>query len=143
MRPRERRDSGRAIFCARGWIRSSTCDIRLWRWRECGVGVSREDIRGGLHGRPRSTAAANTADGAGLIILKYTHDLSDEVLCERWVKNPKVYSPLHAPEVEYIGKGKAHFPYEFAVKESVTTTLKHDKGGNASPTPSRCRAKSL
>jgi IS5 family transposase len=25
---------------------------------------------------------------AGLIILKYTHDLSDEVLCERWVENP-------------------------------------------------------
>jgi IS5 family transposase len=25
---------------------------------------------------------------AGLIILKYTHDLSDEALCERWVENP-------------------------------------------------------
>ena len=25
---------------------------------------------------------------AGLNILKYTHDLSDEVLCERWVENP-------------------------------------------------------
>ena len=25
---------------------------------------------------------------AGLIILKYTHNLSDEVLCERWVENP-------------------------------------------------------
>src|SRR5665213_1783386 len=25
---------------------------------------------------------------AGLAILKYTHDLSDEVLCERWVENP-------------------------------------------------------
>src|ERR1700744_6062693 len=25
---------------------------------------------------------------AGLTILKYTHDLSDEVLCERWVENP-------------------------------------------------------
>ena len=25
---------------------------------------------------------------AGLTILKYTHDLSDEVLCERWVETP-------------------------------------------------------
>jgi hypothetical protein len=40
----------------------------------------------------------------------------------------KVYS-LHAPEVECIGKGKAHRPYEFGVKVSVATTLKHCKGG--------------
>ena len=30
-------------------------------------------------------------------------------------RKPKVYS-LHAPEVECIGKGKAHRPYEFGVK---------------------------
>src|SRR6202158_1662238 len=41
---------------------------------------------------------------------------------------PKV-SSLHAPEVECIGKGKAHKPYEFGVKVSVATTLKHCKGG--------------
>ena len=40
----------------------------------------------------------------------------------------KVYS-LHAPEVECIGKGKAHAPYEFGVKVSVATTLKRSKGG--------------
>jgi hypothetical protein len=43
-------------------------------------------------------------------------------------RGPKVYS-LHAPEVECIGKGKAHRPYEFGVKISVATTLKHCKGG--------------
>ncbi|MHB0790077.1 IS5 family transposase [Bradyrhizobium sp. 5.13L] len=43
-------------------------------------------------------------------------------------RGPKVYS-LHAPEVECIGKGKAHRPYEFGVKVSVTTTLKHAAGG--------------
>jgi transposase, IS5 family len=43
-------------------------------------------------------------------------------------RGPKVYS-LHAPEVECIGKGKAHRPYEFGVKVSVATTLKHAKGG--------------
>jgi transposase, IS5 family len=41
---------------------------------------------------------------------------------------PRVYS-LHAPEVECIGKGKAHRPYEFGVKVSVATTLAHSKGG--------------
>lgn len=40
----------------------------------------------------------------------------------------KIYS-LHAHEVECIGKGKAHAPYEFGVKVSVATTLKRCKGG--------------
>jgi IS5 family transposase len=40
----------------------------------------------------------------------------------------KVYS-VHAPEVECIGKGKAHAPYEFGVKASVATTLHRSKGG--------------
>src|SRR3954451_1504681 len=40
----------------------------------------------------------------------------------------KVYS-LHAPEVECIGKGKAHRPYEFGVKVSVATPLNRCKGG--------------
>jgi IS5 family transposase len=40
----------------------------------------------------------------------------------------KLYS-LHAPEVECIGKGKAHKPYEFGVKVSLATTLSHAKGG--------------
>ncbi len=40
----------------------------------------------------------------------------------------KIYS-LHAPEVECIGKGKAHKPYEFGVKASVATTLKRSRGG--------------
>ena len=47
---------------------------------------------------------------------------------ERGQRGPKVYS-LHAPEVECIGKGKAHKPYEFGVKVSMATTLKHSKGG--------------
>jgi transposase, IS5 family len=40
----------------------------------------------------------------------------------------RVYS-LHAQEVECIGKGKAHAPYEFGVKVSVATTLHRSKGG--------------
>jgi IS5 family transposase len=43
-------------------------------------------------------------------------------------RGQKVYS-LHAPEVECIGKGKAHKPYEFGVKVSVATTLHRSMGG--------------
>jgi IS5 family transposase len=43
-------------------------------------------------------------------------------------RGPKVYS-LHAPEVECIGKGKAHRPYEFGVKVSVATPLYRCRGG--------------
>jgi transposase, IS5 family len=43
-------------------------------------------------------------------------------------RGPKVYS-LHAPEIECIGKGKPHKPYEFGVKVSVATAIKHSKGG--------------
>jgi IS5 family transposase len=37
-------------------------------------------------------------------------------------RGKKVYS-LHAPEVECIGKGKAHKPYKFGVKVPAATTL--------------------
>ena len=47
---------------------------------------------------------------------------------DRRQRGPKVYS-LHAPEVECIGKGKAHKPYEFGVKVSVATPLHRCKGG--------------
>ena len=58
---------------------------------------------------------------------------------DRRQRGRKVYS-LHAPEVECIGKGKAHRPYEFGVKVSVATTVKHSKGGQLSPMSPRCRA---
>jgi len=55
--------------------------------------------------------------------------LSRRVLAQkRGQRGPKVYS-LHAPEVECIGKGKPHKPYEFGVKVSVATPVKHSKGG--------------
>jgi IS5 family transposase len=43
-------------------------------------------------------------------------------------RGQKVFS-LHAPEVECIGKGKAHKPYEFGVKVSVATPIQRCKGG--------------
>lgn len=56
-------------------------------------------------------------------------NLASRVLEQRQnQRGKKVYS-LHAPEVECIGKGKAHAPYEFGVKVSVATTLNRSKGG--------------
>lgn len=49
----------------------------------------------------------------------------------------KLYS-WHAPETECIGKGKAHRPYEFGVKVSITTTNRRCKGGCSMPR--RCLA---
>ena len=55
--------------------------------------------------------------------------LAERVLAQdRRQRGRKVYS-LHAPEVECIGKGKAHKPYGFGVKVSVATTLSHSRGG--------------
>ena len=55
--------------------------------------------------------------------------LAERVLAQdRHQRGRKIYS-LHAPEVECIGKGKAHRPYEFGVKVSVATPLRHSRGG--------------
>jgi transposase, IS5 family len=63
------------------------------------------------------------------IVLSRMLALSRRVLEQKQrQRGRKVYS-LHAPEVECIGKGKAHRPYEFGVKVSVATTLAHAKGG--------------
>lgn len=43
-------------------------------------------------------------------------------------RGAKLYS-WHAPETECIGKGKAHKPYEFGCKVSITTTNRRSKGG--------------
>jgi IS5 family transposase len=72
---------------------------------------------------------AGTVDLVGGIVVERMLALSRRVLEQKQrQRGPKVYS-LHAPEVECIGKGKAHRPYEFGVKVSVATTLAHAKGG--------------
>src|ERR1700726_1033913 len=69
------------------------------------------------------------ADLLGGIVLERMLALARQVRDQtQRQRGPKVYS-LHAPEVECIGKGKAHRPYEFGVKVSVATTLSHAKGG--------------
>lgn len=49
--------------------------------------------------------------------------LAELILCQARKTKQKIYS-LHAPEVECIGKGKAHRPYEFGVKVSLAVTHK-------------------
>ena len=61
-------------------------------------------------------------------IFAWPLSLSRRVLAQdQRQRGPKVYS-LHAPEVECIGKGKAHRPYEFGVKVSVATTAHRSNG---------------
>jgi IS5 family transposase len=68
-------------------------------------------------------------DSLGAIVLERLVARARRVLQQKQhQRGPKIYS-LHAPEVECIGKGKAHRPYEFGVKVSVATTLAHAKGG--------------
>ena len=44
-------------------------------------------------------------------------------------RRPRKSIRCTAPEVECIGKGKAHKPYEFGVKVSLATTVTPSKGG--------------
>src|SRR4051812_9104635 len=96
---------------------------------------SRAPARRCASSRPISAAPSVTsADGSPArpisrrSFLKPLH-LAGRVLEQnRHHRGRKVYS-LHAPEVECIGKGKAHAPYEFGVKVSIATTLHRSKGG--------------
>lgn len=54
---------------------------------------------------------------------KGTMILSALILAQKRKTKNKIYS-LHASEVECIGKGKAHRPYEFGVKVSLAVTHK-------------------
>jgi transposase, IS5 family len=67
-------------------------------------------------------------DDLQAVFLRPLHLASRVLEQNRHQRGRKVYS-LHAPEVECIGKGKAHVPYEFGVKVSVATTLHRSKGG--------------
>src|SRR4051812_21344988 len=88
MRPKERRDTGQSdLFRAR---LDQIVDLHHpvakleraieWRFLEEQLGAVYTDEPG----RP----PLPTRLMAGLAILKHMHDLSDEVLCERWVENP-------------------------------------------------------
>jgi IS5 family transposase len=88
MRPKERRETGqRDLFRARldQIVNLNHALVRLgraidWRFLETHFGAVYTD-RSGQPPLP-------TRLMAGLAILKHMHDLSDEVLCDRWIENP-------------------------------------------------------
>jgi len=88
MRPRERRDSGgQDLFRARldqiidlNHELAKLAGAIDWRFLEEKFGAAYTD----RPGRP----PLPTRLMAGLAILKHTFDLSDEVVCARWVENP-------------------------------------------------------
>src|SRR6201747_1271598 len=88
MRPRERRESGEQdLFRSRldQIISMDHALVKLartidWRFLEEKFGAVYADGSG----RPPLPSRLM----AGLAILKHTYDLSDEVVCERWVENP-------------------------------------------------------
>ena len=88
MRPRERRDSGQNdLFKAR---LDQIVDLnhplaklaRTVDWRFL------EERFGAVYSDGSGQPPLPTRLMAGLAILKHMHDLSDEVLCERWIENP-------------------------------------------------------
>jgi len=91
MRPRERRDGGQGDLlrsCMDQIIDAPLLVVLAHKvdW----AFVERTFVEGCTDGPGQPPLPTQLM--AGLTILKYTHDLSDEVLCERWVENP--YYPV-------------------------------------------------
>src|SRR5438067_2845382 len=118
MKPRERRETGQSDL-----LRSrldQIIDLRHplvklarevdWRFLEKTFGDAYSD---GPGQPPLPTRLM-----AGLHILKYTHDLSDEVLCERWVENP--YYQFFC--------GEEFFQHELVLDRSSLTRWRHRMG---------------
>ena len=88
MRPRERRDGGQNdLFKAR---LDQIVDInhllaKLGRTVDWGF---LETSFGAVYSDGPGQPPLPTRLRAGIAILKHMHDLSDEVLCERWIENP-------------------------------------------------------
>jgi IS5 family transposase len=77
----------------------------------------------------RDTKRKIRGDEARAVVFRRLAWLAERVSEQRQnQRGKKVYS-LHALEVECIGKGKAHRPYEFGVKVTLATTLHRSKGG--------------
>src|SRR5436309_2353003 len=87
MRPKERRDSGQTdMFRARldEIVDLNHALAKLGRqvdWRFL------EERFGAVYSDRPGQPPLPTRLMAGLAILKHTHDLSDEALCERWLEN--------------------------------------------------------
>ena len=77
----------------------------------------------------RDIARKIRGDEAKQTIFRRPLWLAERVSEQRQTQRGKKIYSLHAPEVECIGKGKAHRPYEFGVKVSLATTIHRSRGG--------------
>ncbi len=118
MRPKERRDSGRNdLFRAR---LDQIVDLKhplakLGRAIDWGF---LEESFGSVYSDSPGQPPLATRLMAGLAILKHMHDLSDEVLCARWVENP--YYQLFC--------GEEFFQHELVLDRSSLTRWRQRLG---------------
>ncbi|GLS17820.1 hypothetical protein GCM10007874_08350 [Labrys miyagiensis] len=118
MRPKERRDGGQKdLFKSRldQIVNLDHVLVKLskqidWDFLEKKFGAVYDDDPG------RSPLPTRLM--AGLAILKYTHNLSDEVLCERWAENP--YYQLFC--------GEEFFQHALPLDRSSLTRWRHRMG---------------
>ena len=84
-------------------------------------------------GRVERDIARRIKDDAGLReVFRRPLYLAERVREQRHKQRGKKLYSLRAPEVECIGKGKAHRPYEFGVKVSVATTCTPQRADSSS-----------
>ena len=128
MRPRERRETGQTdllrsrldAIIDMGHPLVKLAQTIDWSFLEQRFGAVYED----KPGRP----PLPTRLMAGLAILKHTYDLSDEVLCERWIDNPYYQSFLSVLSV--LPRG-AVLPARAAVRALVADTLARPSSSRA------------
>src|SRR6516165_8948080 len=85
------RDHGaivKKICYGRRWKRSSIWAIRWCGWRARSIGGFLDRRFASVCTPGPGQPGLPTRLVAGLFILKHTHNLSDEVLCARWLENP-------------------------------------------------------
>src|SRR5215831_10458457 len=160
MRPRERREtSEQDLFRSRldQIIDMKHALVKLARAIDWGF---LEQTFGAVYTDKPGQPPLPTRLMAGLAILKYTYDLSDEALCDRWVENPyfqyfcgeelfqhalvfdrssltrwrqrmgeEKLQALLQESLAVATRTDAHRPYEFGVKVSVATPVRHSAGG--------------
>ena len=106
------------VLCAGGQVRpdqaSALCPRQAVQARQPGAQELRTYLGRVIRDIGRKIEGNSGLEAAFAQLLALARRVREQQQRQR---GPKVYS-LHAPEVECIGKGKAHKPYEFGVKVS-------------------------
>lgn len=95
MKPRERRESGEQDLFRSRLDQIIDLDHALAKLGRTVDWQFLEDRFGEAYTDGPGQPPLPTRLMAGLAILKHTYDLSDEVLCERWVENPFGGKTIH------------------------------------------------